>query len=162
MFVKGRRKLIQETTSFTAKTLRLKKDQVHVKDREWKALQLRAEMPSKVPPGGHHRLLSMAKNQGRTNNLEEVPETFVQKVPVIPDAGRSGDGYLTRSMNQKLSSTSRDLQQLQAAHRSHTAFHYHVEEMLCVISTQTLLPRKSNANGLRRHVTVPSLTNSGT
>lgn len=127
--VKGRRKLIQETTSFTAKTLRLKKDQVHVKDREWKALQLRAEMPSKVPPGGHHRLLSMAKNQGRTNNLEEVPETFVQKVPVIPDAGRSGDGYLTRSMNQKLSSTSRDLQQLQAAHRSHTAFHYHVEEL---------------------------------
>lgn len=125
--VRGRRKLIKEQTSFTAKTIRLKKDRLKVEDAEWKACRCRSEMPSKVPPGGHQRLLSMAKNQGRHKVLES--EIEIPKVPIVADVGRSGDGYLTRSMNQKLSNTSRQLELLEAAHRSHTTFHYHVEEI---------------------------------
>eukprot|EP00435_Cladocopium_sp_Y103_P056168 s406_g18.t2 len=126
--VRGRRKLIEEQTSFTAKTIRLKKDRVRVEDEEWKACRCRSEMPVKVPPGGHHRLLSVAKNQGRHKVLEHS-EIEIPKVPIVADVGRSGDGHLTRSMNQKLSSTSRQLELLEAAHRSHTTFHYHVEEI---------------------------------
>lgn len=126
--VKGRKKLIKEETSFTAQTMRLKKDRVKVEDQEWKACSLRSTMPSKVPPGGHQRLLSMAKTQGRHKVLDES-EIVMPKVPIVSDVGRSGDGHLTRSMNQKLSSTSRQVELLEAAHRSHTTFHYHVEEI---------------------------------
>jgi len=131
--IKGRRKLIKDTTALVAKTVRLREDRKQVEEAEWKKASCR-EIPAKIPPGGLQKLLSMAKNQeGRKLELDEelgVQDIHVvHKVPIVPDAGRSGDGFLTRSMNQKLSSTKAKVRQLEAAHRSHTAYHYHVEEI---------------------------------
>ncbi|CAJ1462143.1 unnamed protein product [Effrenium voratum] len=129
--VKGRRKLIKDTTAFAAKTLRMRADKGKVKDNEWKAVAYRQEMPGKIPPGGHQKMLSLAKShEAQAKRLEEG-EVFLPapKVPIIADVGRSGDGYLTRFMQSQLSERHEKLKRLQAAHRSHTAFHYHVEEI---------------------------------
>jgi len=128
--MRGRRQLIKDTTAFVAKTVRLKEDKKNMQDAEWKKATWRS-IPAKIPPGGLHKLHAMATNQEGRIPEEEIDSLDLQrlKVPIVADVGRSGDGYLTRSMNKQLSSNTARVRQLEAAHRSHRDYHYHVEDI---------------------------------
>lgn len=143
----ARKKLIKDTYDRTMRQTRMACDIKSVRDAEWKLLLSRAEMPKKVPPGGH--LTDRAAAQSTEAKLvaarryelgiEEdtrsrwMPSSLPSEAPSPSSTsgplGRLGLGLEMSSLEYKIRAANKSLDRVEVEHRSHVTYGYHIEDV---------------------------------